>query len=99
MDFQDQNLTCKDCGQPFVWTAGEQKFYQEKGFANPPSRCPNCRAAKKASFNGGGNRGPRQMFDVTCAKCGKATQVPFQPRGDKPVYCTDCFKEMRGLNA
>ena len=102
MDFQDLNLTCKDCGQPFVFTAGEQKFYQEKGFANQPTRCPNCRQAKKATFNGGGggrSAGPRQMFDVTCAKCQKATQVPFQPRGDKPVYCSDCFKEMRGTTA
>lgn len=90
-NFSDQTMTCRDCGQPFTWTAGEQEFYQTKGFANPPSRCPNCRQAKKASFNA-----QKVMYDVTCAKCGKPAQVPFQPRGDKPVYCSECFRSMRG---
>jgi CxxC-x17-CxxC domain-containing protein len=40
--------------------------------------------------------GERQMFDATCSKCGNATQVPFQPSGDRPVYCRDCFQQMRG---
>lgn len=97
MPFSDQQLTCKDCGQQFTWTAGEQEFYQQKGFTNPPVRCPTCRQAKRANrFGGGGASGPRQMFDVTCAKCGKPAQVPFEPKGDKPVYCSDCFKDMRG---
>jgi CxxC-x17-CxxC domain-containing protein len=90
-NFSDQTMTCRDCGQPFTWTAGEQEFYQQKGFANPPSRCPNCRQAKKANFNAS-----RQMYPATCAKCGKTCQVPFQPRGDKPVYCSDCFRQMKG---
>ena len=90
-NFSDQNLTCRDCGQPFTWTAGEQEFYQQKGFNNPPSRCPNCRQAKKVNF-----RSQRQMFSTTCAKCGQSAQVPFQPRGDKPVYCSDCFRTMKG---
>jgi len=81
-----------------VWTAGEQEFYQQKGFSNPPVRCPNCRQAKRANSGGGGgfSRGPRQMFKATCAKCGKEAEVPFEPRGDKPVYCSDCFKAQRG---
>jgi CxxC-x17-CxxC domain-containing protein len=92
MPFSDQTIKCRDCGNDFVWTASEQEFYQQKGFANAPVRCPSCRAAKKATQGYGG---PRQMFDVTCAKCGKATQVPFQPKGDRPVYCSDCFRDMR----
>lgn len=36
------------------------------------------------------------MFDATCSKCGQPTQVPFQPSGDRPVYCSNCFKEVRG---
>jgi CxxC-x17-CxxC domain-containing protein len=95
MPFSDQTIKCRDCGSDFVWTASEQEFYQQKGFTNPPVRCPSCRAAKKASMGGGYGGGPRQMFDVTCAKCGKATQVPFKPRGDRPVYCNDCFRSMR----
>lgn len=98
MAFTDQTMTCKDCGSSFVWTAGEQEFYTQKGFDNPPSRCPNCRQAKKAQRGGVGsfNRGPRQMFKAVCAKCGKDTEVPFEPRGDKPVYCNDCFRAQRG---
>lgn len=95
MPFSDQNLTCRDCGNQFVWTASEQEFYQQKGFTNAPVRCPSCRAAKKATMNGGGYGRSRQMFDVTCGKCGKPAQVPFQPRGDRPVYCNDCFRTMR----
>jgi len=91
MPFQDQTLKCRDCGADFVWTASEQEFYQQKGFDNPPTRCPKCRQAKKQQ-----RMGSRQMYDVVCAKCGKPTQVPFQPKGDRPVYCSECFRAMRG---
>lgn len=94
MAFQDQTLVCRDCGSQFTWTAGEQEFYQQKGFTNPPSRCPECRSKKKMEFRN--SRGPRQMFKATCAKCGKECEVPFEPKGDRPVYCNDCFREMRG---
>ena len=96
-NFSDQTLTCRDCGNTFVWTADEQKFYAEKGFQNAPVRCPACRAAKKTQFNAsrGYNNGPRQMYDITCSQCGKAAQVPFQPKGDRPVLCADCFKASR----
>lgn len=87
---QDQTLTCKDCGKQFVWTVGEQEFYQQKGFTNPPSRCPDDRRRKKEQM-----RGQRQMFTVKCANCGKDAQVPFEPKGDRPVYCNDCFRQMR----
>ena len=94
--YQDKTLTCKDCGVDFAFTASEQEFYAEKGFTNEPGRCPECRAARKAQNNrgnGGFNRNrERQMFDTVCSACGKETQVPFQPRGDKPVYCRDCFR-------
>ena len=93
MAFQDQTLTCRDCGNPFTWTASEQEFYQSKGFQNSPVRCPSCRAAKKARMDGG--RGPRQMYEITCSSCGKTDQVPFQPRGDRPVLCGDCFRKQR----
>lgn len=96
-DFSDQTLKCRDCGADFVWTASEQQFYQEKGFNNPPSRCPACRKVKKAQFNAGrGGGSPRQMFDAVCANCGKKTQVPFQPTGSRPVLCIDCYRAQRG---
>lgn len=93
----DKTLTCRDCGASFVFTASEQEFYASKGFTNEPSRCPDCRAARKRAqgggYSGGGER--RQMFPAVCSRCGKDTQVPFQPRGDKPVYCSDCFEGTR----
>ncbi len=102
MSYTDKNLTCRDCGSTFVFTAGEQEFHEQKGFANTPGRCPDCRAANKAARNsgGGGYRGgsgggTREMHNATCAACGKSCQVPFQPSGDKPVYCSDCFQGQR----
>lgn len=96
MAFQDQTLTCRDCGTQFVWTASEQEFYQQKGFQNAPVRCPSCRQAKKARMDGGSRGGgPRQMYEITCSNCGKKDMVPFQPRGDRPVLCGDCFRKQR----
>lgn len=100
--YEDKVLVCKDCGVEFVFTASEQEFFAEKGFTNEPGRCPQCRAAKKQQTRGGnrnsfgGNGGgyqrqERQMYPAVCASCGKETMVPFQPSGDKPVYCRDCF--------
>ena len=94
MSFTDINLTCRDCGQPFVFTSGEQEFYQQRGFTNQPVRCPSCRDARKLSGGGAGagRGGSREMFTAICSQCGKEAQVPFQPRGDKPVYCSACFE-------
>ena len=128
MSFTDKVLTCRDCGEQFTWTEGEQEFYQSRGLLNPPTRCSSCRSARKSAQGGGGGGGgystrssygndggygggggggysgggggysdrpPRQMFDAVCADCGQTTQVPFQPRGDRPVYCRDCFQKRR----
>ena len=104
----DKMLTCRDCGTTFVFTQSEQDFYAEKGFTNEPSRCPSCRAARKAtrgsdsSYGGGGasrTGGRREMFPAVCSRCGKDTQVPFQPTSGKPVYCSECFQLERGGSA
>lgn len=89
--FEDKTLVCKDCGQEFVFTAGEQEFYEARGFQNEPGRCKECRLARKSQY--GNARGEREMFDAVCAECGKETQVPFKPRLDKPVYCSECFSK------
>lgn len=91
--FEDKTLTCRECGAEFVFTASEQQFYADKGFQNEPGRCPSCRANRRA--NNGQNRADRPMYDVVCDNCGRPTQVPFQPRGDRPVYCRDCFDANR----
>jgi CxxC-x17-CxxC domain-containing protein len=114
--YADKSLDCRDCGQAFVFTAGEQEFHASKGFSNDPSRCPSCRSARKASRGdgydsygsygggrssydsgrgGGYGRQDREMFSATCSDCGNVARVPFQPRGDKPVYCSDCFPKHR----
>lgn len=99
--FTGKTLVCKDCGNEFEFTAGEQEFYAGKGFTNEPSRCPACRAARKNSrreqgrFGGQGYRQERQLYVVTCDECGKMAKVPFQPDGSKPVYCSDCFRNHR----
>jgi CxxC-x17-CxxC domain-containing protein len=95
--YVDEMLNCVDCGHQFAFTAGEQQFYASKGFQNKPNRCPDCRQARKQmrSQSGGGVGGgqrSREMFQATCSQCGGVAEVPFQPRGDKPVYCRDCFQ-------
>jgi len=93
--FNDKYLSCRDCGQEFNFSASEQEFFAEKGFTNEPGRCPTCRAVKKQQTrgnSGGYGRQQREMFPAVCATCGKETTVPFQPSGDKPVYCRDCFQ-------
>lgn len=105
MSYTDQTLYCRDCNAEFTFTAGEQEFYASRGLTNQPSRCPSCRAARKAQGgasrggsrggygnSGGGYREPRQMYTATCANCGNEAQVPFQPRADRPVYCSDCYQ-------
>ncbi len=104
MSFQDRSLECFDCGATFTFTADEQEFFAGKGFTNDPKRCPTCRQARKAERGGGGGGGgygssygsrpPREMHAVVCAQCGKDTEVPFLPRGDRPVYCSDCFSKI-----
>ncbi len=102
---EDKTLTCSDCGQEFTFTASEQEFFAQKGFSTP-GRCPSCRAARKAARQGGsayggyGNSGSsggygstRQMYPAVCAQCGKETEVPFKPSGDRPVYCADCYRQ------
>jgi CxxC-x17-CxxC domain-containing protein len=94
--YTDEQLTCTDCGSAFTFSAGEQEFFAAKGFQNKPNRCPDCRAARKASRSSGARgNGAREMYAVTCTSCGQPAEVPFQPRGDKPVYCTDCFSKAR----
>lgn len=96
MSFEDKTLQCSDCGVEFAFTAEEQEFFQSKGYENEPKRCPACRQARKADrYGNGGGYTRRQMFPVTCAECGKETEVPFEPRGDRPVYCSDCYRKVR----
>ena len=108
MAFSDRELTCRDCGSKFIFTGGEQEFYASKGLQNDPVRCPSCRAQRKMMrpedreespnygvFVSWGGRTPRQLHVATCAECAQVTEVPFVPRGDRPVYCSDCYRDIQ----
>ncbi len=89
--YDDRTLTCRDCGEGFIFSGGEQRFFAEKGLVNMPQRCPNCRAAAKRVRNGG----PREYHAAICNACGNQAMVPFAPRTDRPVYCSGCFDKVR----
>ena len=110
MTYVDRSLSCVDCAVEFIHSAADQEFYVQKGFSSEPKRCTSCRASRRASRDGesdvrdiGGPRGyergddrpNREYFAVLCSLCGNQAQVPFQPRMDRPVYCSDCFRTVR----
>ena len=110
MAFADKQIACRDCGTNFVFTAGEQEFYANKGLMNEPTRCQSCRSARRTSqstleqndgyvrygnFASFGGKTPRQMHPASCADCGQMTEVPFVPRGERPVYCSNCYSKIK----
>ena len=108
MTYADRTLICVDCGSEFIHTADDQRYYTEKGFSSDPKRCVSCRASRRAARDTGysasdlgGPRGyerssaNREYFAVLCSECGNQAQVPFRPRMDRPVYCSDCFRTVR----
>ena len=91
--YEDRTLTCRDCGESFVFSSGEQAFFASKGLTNDPQRCPTCRAAAKRARNA--ESGIREYHAAICNSCGGQAVVPFQPRNDRPVYCSTCFDKVR----
>ena len=88
--YEDKTLVCKECGNEFIFTAGEQEFYAERGFENEPQRCKSCRDARKQAA-----RGEREYFVTVCSECGKEARVPFKPREDRAVLCSECFAKSK----
>ena len=101
MSYADKSLTCSDCNTGFTFSASEQEFFASKSFTHDPGRCPDCRAARKVQRGGngygnnGGYRQQREMHPAVCATCGTNTQVPFEPREGRPVYCSDCYSKTK----
>ena len=96
MSFEDKSLQCSDCGTTFIFSADEQELFASRGYTNEPKRCLPCRQARKAERSGNSGYGyRRQMFPAVCAECGKDTEVPFQPREDRAVYCSECYSKVR----
>lgn len=97
MAFTDKQIQCVDCGKEFTFTGAEQEFFAQKGYTNEPKRCLPCRQNRKSEKGGGGGGGSRSMqkFPAVCAQCGKETEVPFEPRQGRPVYCSSCYNSVR----
>jgi CxxC-x17-CxxC domain-containing protein len=108
--YVDRSLSCVDCAVEFIHTAADQEYYAQKSFASDPKRCTSCRASRRAARDGGydardiggprgyergDDRADREYFAVVCSSCGNQAQVPFRPRMDRPVYCSDCFRNVR----
>jgi CxxC-x17-CxxC domain-containing protein len=87
--FEDITLHCIECGEAFVFTAGEQAFYSDKGLLNEPKRCPECRNRRRQEREQG------VEYPIVCASCGEESTVPFVPREDRPVYCETCYRKVR----
>ena len=97
MEYRDRVLKCMDCGAEFVFTAGEQLFFADKGFKNEPKRCKACKAKRGQVVSGQTNH--RTETTTTCTQCGKETTVPFRPTQGRPVYCRECFQQRRATAA
>jgi CxxC-x17-CxxC domain-containing protein len=96
MELQDRTLTCMDCGAEFVFTVGEQIFFRDKNFKNEPKRCKSCKTVRNQAL--GGSRARVETVAV-CAQCQKETTVPFKPSQGRPVYCRECFQQVRRSTA
>ena len=94
MVLEDKTLVCRECGQEFTFTTGEQEFYSSRGLVNEPKRCPECRTARRAEHRGSYGDS-RRVHSVTCAACGAETTVPFEPTEGRPVYCRECYAKMK----
>ena len=99
MSFEEKTLECQDCGATFTFSVEDQEFFASRGYTNEPKRCRPCREARKGQRSGSGGYGSyrptREMFPAVCAECGKDTEVPFEPREGRPVYCSDCYNKRR----
>lgn len=93
MEYKDKVLKCVECGGEFVFTAGEQLFYADKGFKNEPKRCKTCKS--KRGQPGGNARPPRAVTTTVCSQCGKETTVPFKLTQGRPVYCRECYQQRK----
>jgi CxxC-x17-CxxC domain-containing protein len=100
MEFLDRLLICADCGQEFIFTAGEQLFFHDKQFKNDPKRCKPCKSKRAGGLAHHGS-GPvaaglcRTETRTTCSDCGVETTVPFKPTQGRPVLCRQCFQNKR----
>lgn len=90
---KDERLICRDCGEKFTFTIGEQRFFAARGFS-PPARCPACRSKRQKSSKAGKIR----RIPAICVRCGARAYVDYVPRWDKPAYCRECQRVVSAIN-
>jgi CxxC-x17-CxxC domain-containing protein len=98
MQFVDRLLTCQDCGNEFIFTAGEQLFFFDKQFKNDPKRCKPCKSRRAGLAAGSGPAAAgiaRTETRTHCSECGVETTVPFKPTQGRPVLCRQCFQNRK----
>ncbi len=89
--FTNEPGRCPDCRQARRSSRGESS-----GYSSGSSYSTGGYSTGGYSSGGSGSYGRRELFTATCSSCGNEARVPFQPRGDKPVYCSDCFSKLGG---
>jgi len=98
MSYMDKELLCSECGFTFTFTADNQETFASMGYTNDPKSCALCRAARRVGNNNSSGfssyRPRREMFPAVCAQCGKDTEVTFQPRYGRRVYCSNCYNKV-----
>ena len=99
MEYHDRVLKSGECNAEFVFTAGEQMFFADKGFKNEPKRCKNCKAKRAQGPGAGPATFARSETKTVCSQCGKETTVPFRPTQGRPVYCRECFQQRRTMGS
>ncbi len=75
---------------------GDSSYSSGAGYSSGGSYSSGGGGGYSSGGGGGYDRAPREMHAATCSNCGKEAQVPFRPTSGKPVYCSDCFRTMRG---
>lgn len=99
IEVKDKQLECQKCGKPFTFTAREAQAFLDKGLTNEPKKCPACRAEERAK------KANKVRSEVTCATCGAAFEVPFEPvrsadgQPARPLYCIDHFESREATAA
>ena len=98
-EYQDRPIKCVDCNENFIWTAGEQVFFHDKGLKNEPKRCKACKAKRANRVSAGPTMSSRVETQTQCSACGKDTTVPFRPTQGRPVFCKECFQQRKFAGA
>jgi CxxC-x17-CxxC domain-containing protein len=97
--FTNEPTRCPSCRQARKANAGGRSSYSRDSYDDRESYGSSygrdSYSGDSYSNRGGYSRGEREMYSATCASCGREAKVPFMPRGDKPVYCSDCFRQQR----